>query len=95
MSKVVLQNINHPSSAQTVDAGMYQAMKAAFLAVLPTDAPGLTADELREAVLPHLPQALYPGGAKAGWYTKAVQLDLEAKGVIQREKTRPLRLRKN
>ena len=67
-------------------------MKQAFLKVLPKTAPGLTYDELSEAVLPHLPEDLYPGGAKAGWYTKAVQMDLEAKGVIAREKTRPLRL---
>jgi hypothetical protein len=45
-------------------------------------------------VLPHLPDDLYPGGAKAGWYTKAVQMDLEAKGIIARAKTRPLRLHK-
>ena len=31
------------------------------------------------------------GGAKAGWWAKTVQLDLEAKGAIVREKTRPLR----
>jgi hypothetical protein len=73
---------------------MYEAMKQAFLQVLPPASPGLTADELREAVLPHLPEHLYPGGAKAGWYTKAVQLDLEAKGIIVREKTTPLRLHK-
>jgi hypothetical protein len=44
--------------------------------------------------LKHLPEELFPGGAKAGWWTKAVQLDLEAKKVIVREKTTPLRLRK-
>ena len=76
---MTLQNPNHPGYAKQVDAAMYEAMKQAFLKVLPKTAPGLTADELREAVLPHLPDNLYPGGAKAGWYTKAVQMDLEAK----------------
>ena len=71
---------------------MYEAMKAAFLQVLPRTPPGLTYDELGAAVLPLLPEALFPGGAKAGWYTKAVQLDLEAKGIIGRARTRPLRL---
>ncbi len=33
-------------------------------------------------------------GARAGWWAKTVQLDLEAKGVIARGRTRPLRLRK-
>jgi hypothetical protein len=31
------------------------------------------------------------GGAKAGWWSKAVQFDLEAKGVIAREPGKPLR----
>ena len=93
-AKVMLQNPNHPGYAKQVDASMYEAMKQALLKVLPKTAPGLTADALRDAALPHLPSDLYPEGAKAGWYTKAVQLDLEAKGIITREKTRPLRLHK-
>jgi Family of unknown function (DUF6958) len=44
------------------------------------------------AVLPHLSATLFPDGAHAGWWLKTVQLDLEAKGVIAREKTTPLRL---
>jgi hypothetical protein len=34
------------------------------------------------------------GGAKAGWWAKTVQLDLEARGIIKRVKTSPLRLRR-
>jgi hypothetical protein len=41
--------------------------------------------------VPHLPHDLFPGGAKAGWWSKAVQLELEAKGVIAREHSKPLR----
>ena len=89
---VVLKNPNHPNYAKEVDADMYEAMTAAFLQVLPKTAPGMTCDDLAAAVLPHLPDALFPGGAKAGWYTKAVQMDLEARGIIMREKTKPLRL---
>jgi hypothetical protein len=70
---------------------MYNAMRKAMLKVLPRKAPGLTEVEMREAVLRHLPDDLFPGGAKAGWWTKAVQLDLEAKDVITRESSRPLR----
>ncbi|MCR4268560.1 hypothetical protein [Nitratireductor sp. ZSWI3] len=91
---IVLQNPNHPNYAKEVDADMYEAMKAAFLKVLPKTTPGLTYEALSTAVLPLLPDALFPGGAKAGWYMKAVQMDLEAKGIIKREKTRPLRLHK-
>jgi len=93
--RIGLENINHPGKVTPADAAMYAAMKRAFLNVLPTVSPGLTADELRQAVLVHLPQNLYPNGAKAGWWAKAIQLDLEAKGIIVREKTRPLRLRKS
>ena len=51
-------------------------------------------ETIYDGVTAHLPHELFPGGAKAGWWAKTVQLDLEAKGVIVREKTRPLRLHK-
>ncbi len=93
-ARVMLENVNHPGNTTSADAEMYQAMKRAVLRVLPARSPGLTVAELEERVLAHLPDDLYPGGAKAGWWTKAVQLDLEAKGIIAREKTKPLRLHK-
>jgi hypothetical protein len=43
--------------------------------VLASKAPGLTQNEIRQAVLPYLPEDLYPGGAKADWWSKLVQLD--------------------
>ena len=52
---------------------------------------GLTAAEAKVRLLPLLPKDLFPGGEKAGWWQKAAQLDLEAKGIIKREETRPLR----
>ena len=54
--------------------------------------PGLTLADAVSAVLPHLPTALFPGGAHAGWWFKTVQLDLEAKHEIVRERTSPLRV---
>ena len=93
-NKVDVENVNHPGNVRRVDAAMYGAMRRAFLRVVPSRSPGLTADEIREAVLAHLPAKLFPGGARAGWWTKTVQLDLEAKGLLSREKTRPLRWRK-
>jgi len=89
--RVRIENVNHPGLSTTVDAGMYEAMREALLAVLPSKAPGMTESQMRTAVLPALPADLFPGGAKAGWWAKAVQLDLEAKGVIARELSRPLR----
>ena len=38
-----------------------------------------------------LPEALFPGGATAGWWVKCVQLDLEAKGTVLRDNGKPLR----
>jgi len=38
-----------------------------------------------------LPDDNFPEGATSGWWAKTVQLDLEAKGVVIREKTKPLR----
>ncbi|CAN7213116.1 DUF6958 family protein [Aminobacter aminovorans] len=93
-TKIDIENVNHPGLAKPADAAMYQAMKQAILEILPAKSPGLTVAEMQEGVRNHLPEQLYPGGAKAGWWTKAVQLDLEAKGIIAREKVSPLRLHK-
>lgn len=90
-SRVVVENIVSPGHAQTVDATKYNAMKGALLKVLPKKAPGLTGSEMSEAVRLHLPETEFPGGAKAGWWLKCVQLDLEAKGIVVRETSKPLR----
>jgi hypothetical protein len=93
--KVQVENVNHPGKIRHVDADKYNAVKRAFLKILPTRrSPGLTEPELRARLVRQLPQRLFPGGATAGWWAKTVQLDLEAKGLVAREKTRPLRLRK-
>ena len=89
--KIIVENVNHPGTTSRVNAAKYRAMKAAMLEVLPGGEPGLTQDELREAVIPNLPDDLFPEGATAGWWAKTVQLDLEAKGTVVREETKPLR----
>jgi hypothetical protein len=90
--RVEVESVNVPGYRHAVDATRYGAMKSALLRVLPRRAPGLTQAELFAAVIPHLPEALFPGGAKAGWWAKTVQLDLEAKGAVGRDVTaRPLR----
>jgi hypothetical protein len=93
--KVTVRNIVTPGSVRNVDAAMYEAMRKAVMKVLPAKSPGLTIAEVQKMVVSHLPEDLYPGGAKAGWWMKTVQLDLEAKGAIVREKTTPLRLHKS
>ena len=92
MNKFQVKNVNHPGSVKLVDADMYKAMKRAYLAVLPASAPGLTILEIQERLIAHLPQDLYPDSAKAGWWAKTVQLDLEARAIIKRVETSPLRL---
>ena len=93
--RVIVENVNVPGYKNSLDATMYNAMKTALLEVLPKNEPGLTQTEMREAVLPHLSEKLFPDGGKAGWWAKAVQLDLEAKKIIVREKTKPLRWHQN
>ncbi|MDR7150795.1 hypothetical protein J2W49_002758 [Hydrogenophaga palleronii] len=92
--KVEIENVNVPGRVERVDRAKYLAMKEALLSVLPHASPGLTVAEAKLALLPRLPQTLFPDGAKAGWWLKATQLDLEAKRVIQREQTKPLRIRR-
>lgn len=94
IERVEMLSISSPGHVVRVDKAKYEAMKAALLAVVPQQAPGLTVAEVKTAVLPRLPDDLFPGGAKAGWWLKGVQLDLEARGVIARENVKPLRLHK-
>lgn len=89
--RVTVRNPASPGATSTVDATKYHAMKDALLQVLPPSAPGLTGAEMLAAVLPHLPAASFPGGAKAGWWLKCLQLDLEAQGIVAREASKPLR----
>jgi hypothetical protein len=93
--RIEVENINHPGKSRRVDAAHYQAMQRALVKVLPRRTPGLTFAEMSRAVLPHLPDNLFPGGDKANWWLKTVQLDLEAKSVIVRENTKPMRLRRS
>lgn len=89
--KIAVENINTPGRTTNVDKAKYLAMKEAMLAILPHAAPGMTAKEAKDALMPLLPDSLFPAGATSGWWLKCVQLDLEAKGVILREATKPLR----
>ncbi len=92
--KIEMENVTSPGHVVRVDADKYEAMKQALLTILPETSPGLTAAEMLEDVIPLLPEDLFPQGAKAGWWMKGVQLDLEAKRVIAREPSKPLRWHK-
>jgi hypothetical protein len=92
MVKIEIENVGQPGKTYRVDAARFGEMKRAVLERLPDSAPGLTPAELIEAVKPLLDQTLFPGGDTAGWWVKAVQLDLEAKGIITRAPKSPVRL---
>ena len=87
--KIEIENINTPGRTERVNRAKYQAMRDALMAVLPDSAPGLKVPEAKAALLP---DALFPAGATAGWWLKAAQLDLEAKGIIKRAPTKPVQL---
>ena len=88
--KIEVQNVGQPGKTYRVDAAKYADMRAAVLAVTPSDAPGLTPAQIIEAVKPHLSETLFPGGETAGWWVKCVQLDLEAKGLLKRAPKAPV-----
>ena len=87
---VEVLNVNHPDYRGRVNAAKYTAMKAAMIKSL-AGTYGMTQTEMKEATKPHLPQDLFPGGKAAGWWSKTVQLDLEARGVMGRTDTKPLK----
>ncbi len=91
--KIEIRNIVSPGHVTRVDKIKYDAMKEALLTALSSEQAPLTVAQAKQKLLPLLPEDLFPGGAKAGWWLKAVQLDLEARGVLRRENTKPLRLR--
>jgi hypothetical protein len=93
--KIQIENIASPGHTYSVNRTKYMAMRDALIAVLPAGPPGVTVAEAKNALLPRLPDELFPGGAKAGWWLKAVQLDLEAKGTIERGPKSPVRLFKS
>jgi hypothetical protein len=88
--KIEIQNINCPGRTSNVNAQKYTAMKRVLLKVIPKKPPGLTQKEMQKAILPHLPEDLWPGGQKSAWWAKTVQLDLEAKEIIVRTDSKPL-----
>lgn len=94
MTKMKIENVLQPGKTYTVNAERFEAMRTAYLTCVPDTGPGATPAEIQKAVIALLPQDLFPGGEKVGWWAKAVQLDLEAKGVIRRAPTAPVRLTK-
>lgn len=103
MGSFQARNVNHPEHQENLNEEKYTIIREAILAVLsdisvPND--GLAFPVLEEMVSAYLsehnvPKALFPKPGSVRWYTKAVQLDLEARNLIERvPKQTPIRLRK-
>ena len=99
MSSIQARNVNHPEHRENLRAEKYTVIREAILAVLPDD-DWLPFAALEDAVRARLkdrqvPAQLFPKPGSVRWYCKAVQLDLEARGEIQRQpKTSPIHLRR-
>ncbi len=94
MSDETMEVLTAEGKPWRVDKAKFEAMQAALMAVLPDSPPGMKVADAKAALLPLLDATLFPGGEKAGWWLKAVQLDHEARGLIAREKGSPVRLYK-
>lgn len=66
--KITIESVTSPGHTQRVDRARYTAMRDALVAVLPVEPLGITVVEAKAALLRLLPDALFPGGDKAGWW---------------------------
>ncbi|HVY88425.1 MAG TPA: hypothetical protein VG942_06120 [Hyphomonadaceae bacterium] len=85
-------NVNTPGRTYPRDAVKYEAARKAFLKLMPSSGPGLTPTEMIAAMKKVLPASQF--GTAAGWWTKTVQLDAEARGEVRRDGGKPLRWKK-
>lgn len=101
MSTIKAQNVNHPGYQENLKEEKYTIIRDAMLAALPDyNSNGMAFAQLEKKVVAQLaennvPKALFPKPGSVRWYCKVVQLDLEARGIIERlPKQSPIRLRK-
>jgi hypothetical protein len=89
------ENVNKGSRGFAVTIEKYEPIRTAILASVPRRGPGITFKELVAAVAALVPADLFPKKGSVSWYTKVVQLDLEARGQLCRVSGRaPQRLRR-
>lgn len=78
------KNVNKGSRGFKVTAEKYEPVRKAILASVPRSKSGVTFKDLVASVSERLPEELFPKKGSVPWYTKVVQLDLEADGRIER-----------
>jgi hypothetical protein len=77
-------NVNSGSRGFAVTPQKYEPIRRAILASVQRGAHSLTFQELVASVATRVPAELFPKKGSVSWYTKVVQLDLEAKGQLER-----------
>lgn len=78
------KNVNKGSRGFAVTAEKYEPIRKAVLASVPRNKEGVSFNQLVASVSGRVPEALFPKRGSVSWYTKVVQLDLEASGHIER-----------
>jgi hypothetical protein len=78
------KNVNKNSGGFAVTPEKYDPVRRAILAAVPRNPGGVTFKELVRLVTARVPGELFPRRGSVSWYTKVVQLDLEAEGHIER-----------
>ncbi len=77
-------NVNKGSAGFSVTPEKYEPIRKAILRSLPRSQTGLTFKELVASVNCRVSKGLFPKPGSVSWYTKVVQLDLEAAGLVER-----------
>jgi len=99
MPSIKALNVNHPEYQENLNKNKYEIIREAILICL-SNVDELSFPDLEDQVRDHLlrnkvSMELFPKPGSVRWYTKAVQLDLEARGEIERvPKQVPLRFRR-
>ena len=78
------KNVNKGTGGFAVTPEKYEPIRKAILASVPRNREGVSFKELVASVTSRVPNELFPKRGSVSWYTKVVQLDLEAKGLLER-----------
>ena len=78
------KNVNKGTRGFAVTAEKYEPIRKAILASAPRNKEGMSFKELVSSVTGRVPNELFPKRGSVSWYTKVVQLDLEANGLLER-----------
>ena len=78
------KNVNKGTGGFAVTAEKYEPIRKAILASIRGNKEGVSFKELVASVTGRVRNELFPKRGSVSWYTKVVQLDLEAKGQIER-----------